>query len=89
MGQRFACDGCGACCRRAGEIPGFPEPTDASGRCVHLQADNRCAIYDRRPAICNVDGFYDAQLQPVITRERWHALIHAGCRELQRAEQRA
>lgn len=84
--MRFECIACGACCRRAGLIPGFPEPTDETGRCVHLMPDNRCSIYERRPLICNVDQVWDEHLAGTITRERWHRLIHAGCNEMMRVD---
>ncbi len=54
----FICSACAACCKRAGTIPGFPEPVDAQGVCLHLQADGRCSIYEQRPLICRVDKLY-------------------------------
>ena len=52
--MNFECSQCGECCRRAGLIPGFPEPVDDKGVCVHLAADATCSIYDERPTICRV-----------------------------------
>lgn len=76
----FPCTSCGACCRRikvaveavgnppAGELLHFPHTWDESGRCEHLQADHRCAIYSDRPLICRVDDLADL-LDPELPRE--------------------
>lgn len=47
--------GCGACCIAlsiSSPIPGMPSGKPAGVRCVNLTVDNRCAIYDARPAVC-------------------------------------
>jgi len=43
------CTLCGACCV-APDIAALDKPLGL--RCPHLQPDNRCGIYDRRPQIC-------------------------------------
>jgi hypothetical protein len=43
------CSRCGACCV-APDIAALDKPLGL--RCPHLQSDNLCAIYDRRPQIC-------------------------------------
>jgi Fe-S-cluster containining protein len=46
---------CGACCIApsiSSEIPGMPEGKPAGTRCIHLQEDFSCGIYDRRPKVC-------------------------------------
>ncbi len=53
--MEFPCSKCGACCRRAGLIPDFPEPVHKDNSCTHLLDDNSCAIYEDRPDICSVD----------------------------------
>lgn len=35
------------------ELAKFPHKWDDTGRCEHHK-DNRCAIYDHRPDICNI-----------------------------------
>lgn len=47
----FTCTQCGACCRRAGQLPGFPLPVNPDGSCSKL-VNNLCSIYADRPAIC-------------------------------------
>ena len=54
--------GCGACCIApsiSSPIPGMPQGKPAGVRCVQLDADNACRIFDQpgRPAVCS-------QLQP-------------------------
>ena len=49
--------GCGACCIApsiTSPIPGMPEGKPAGMRCIQLDADNGCRIFDdpRRPAVC-------------------------------------
>ncbi|MBX3707181.1 MAG: YkgJ family cysteine cluster protein [Pseudomonadales bacterium] len=48
---------CGACCVAASistPLPGMPDGKPAGVRCIHLQADYRCAIYGSpaRPDCC-------------------------------------
>jgi len=59
----FSCrSGCGACCIApsiSSAIPGMPSGKPAGVRCIQLDAENRCLIFNdpRRPAVC-------ASLQP-------------------------
>ena len=67
----YPCTQCGACCKVAGRVPAtfptedptnifyFPYKTDESGRCENLTEDNKCAVYDHRPLICNMDLFIE------------------------------
>lgn len=55
-------------------------PKRADGACLHLTADNRCAIYETRPAICRVDALRPANV-PVVT---WHSLNEEACADLQK-----
>ncbi|MCK5945583.1 MAG: YkgJ family cysteine cluster protein [Planctomycetes bacterium] len=58
MESPFACRvGCGACCIAPSiETPffGMPRGKRAGERCVHLDADNRCALFGKpeRPQWC-------------------------------------
>jgi uncharacterized protein len=58
--------GCGACCIApsiSSPIPGMPRGKPAGVRCVQLDADNLCRLFDdpRRPAVCR-DFDYDPGL---------------------------
>ena len=50
-------EGCGACCVAPSisqPLPGMPAGKPAGVRCLHLDAQWRCALFDdpRRPALC-------------------------------------
>lgn len=52
----WKCIGCGGCCH---QVPLHPELFEAGfdrgdGTCRHLGRDQRCEIYERRPASCRV-----------------------------------
>ena len=54
--------GCGACCIApsiSSAIPGMPEGKPAGVRCVQLDADNLCRLFDdpRRPTVCERFAF--------------------------------
>lgn len=49
---------CGACCiypSISSAIPGMPKGKPAGTKCIHLQEDYKCAIYEhpKRPIICH------------------------------------
>lgn len=80
----FACNGCGACCRRVTRvIPNWPTRPD--GACVHLTQDNRCAIYETRPIVCRVDEGRPKS----IPAARWHALNAEACAQLMKEDSHA
>ena len=48
---------CGACCIApsiSSPIPGMPDGKPAGTRCIHLQDDYSCGIYERRPKVCRI-----------------------------------
>ena len=50
-------EGCGACCVAPSisqPLPGMPAGKPAGVRCLHLDSQLRCALFDdpRRPALC-------------------------------------
>lgn len=72
MMNTFPCTGCGCCCKR---ISYFVDKIDLlpkkyrkklkfpykhnNGVCEKLMEDNKCAIYENRPLICNIDKFIE------------------------------
>lgn len=76
--------GCGACCIApsiTSPIPGMPQGKPAGVRCVQLDDQNRCRIFDRpeRPPFCgglqpSPDMCGDSQLQAI----RWLAELEAA-----------
>jgi len=46
---------CGACCIApsiSSPIPGMPNGKPTGVRCIHLQDDFSCGIYEERPKVC-------------------------------------
>lgn len=82
----FPCSKCGACCRRMGTIGLMPSKED--GSCIHLQDDNRCAIYATRPTICNVHDMFDVRDKQFklrkkgYTREDYYAVGSQWCNKM-------
>jgi len=49
------CRMCGACCTApsiSSDIPGYGGGKPAGERCLHLDQNNSCMIYEERPAVC-------------------------------------
>lgn len=78
--QLFNCHMCGMCCRNIKHYKEevypvlkkvlddkLPEFTieDNSGICVNLTNDNKCAIYETRPILCNTNKMFE-MLSPVL-----------------------
>ncbi len=63
----FPCTSCGSCCKRISKVVSFlnvsdkndpmyfPHSWDKNGVCEHLDQNNKCKIYYKRPLICNID----------------------------------
>ena len=73
--MKFNCDSCGLCCRAASKI-GLPSKDD--GSCVHLTEDNKCAIYDTRPDICNIDTMFKL-IDHGLTKKEWYQINENEC----------
>lgn len=78
----FFCDGCGICCKHIGHIPQLRHFDNGYGRCVHLGEDNLCAIYDKRPEICNVALMYEKHYKAQYTQEEFYSLNTQVCEAL-------
>ena len=68
MIEKFKCDGCGLCCKAV--------------NCEHLNSDNKCTIYDSRPAMCNVDKGYEMYFKDKMSKEVWYAINYKACDDL-------
>ena len=76
----FDCDCCGLCCRQVRKYPDFAKEYDrGDGVCKHLMNDNRCAIYETRPDICNVDLMYERYFFKIKTREEFYKINKKQC----------
>lgn len=80
---KFLCSQCGACCKRVQFIPNFTEPLRDDGTCVHLRADNSCAIYAMRPLVCRVDKMYERRQKEFkkLSRKQYYILNSLLCNE--------
>lgn len=80
--MKFGCTQCGACCRNIRLIhPDWPVKPD--GSCIHLQADNRCAVYENRPKECRVGEGRPALL---FSEAEWFDANADVCNKLQEDE---
>lgn len=56
----FPCTACGACCKYLHLAEELQEFDRGDGTCIHLlEPSNRCAIYETRPDICNIQKQYE------------------------------
>lgn len=78
----FNCTQCGACCRRAFLLPGFPYPLNPDGSCSKL-VGNLCSIYETRPDICRY-GHSRAELG--LSEDEYARLTARVCNRLQIAD---
>lgn len=77
----FHCSQCGECCRHINLVPQLAEFDQGNGVCINLRG-NKCAIYENRPEICNVDLMYEKYFASTFSREEFYALNEVACREL-------
>lgn len=78
----FDCTKCGACCRRAFMIHGFPLPVNRDGSCSRL-VDNQCSIYESRPEVCRHGH---SMVAMGLSREDYDRLTARTCNHLQEAD---
>ena len=83
--MKFLCSGCGACCRRIGEINkaqlSFGKlPDRGDGVCANLNKDNSCSVYENRPLICRVKDLGKAQGYTDL--KQWYILNTKSCHSL-------
>jgi len=80
--KKFNCTMCGACCRHADRHTDFPEPVREDGSCSHLTEDNKCDIYENRPLICQVNGYWEKYMQDSLSLEMWQRINYQACAKL-------
>lgn len=81
---RFVCTQCGACCRRAFKM-GLPLQPDMQ-TCVHLDADNRCIIFDTRPWVCRVDEVFKTKGHAYPDRMAFYRAVAERCNAMMRED---
>lgn len=69
-----------ACCKVVGKI--MKELDRGDCVCKFLTKDNKCAIYEDRPFICNTDKIYEKYFKDKYTKEQWATLNKHACESL-------
>lgn len=79
----WKCNCCGRCCQHVDKVPALQELADETGRCKFLDMNNRCSIYENRPAVCNVRWIYEHFFQPQgVSEEEYYAKTQEACNRL-------
>lgn len=78
----FSCDCCGECCRHINGIVELEELCLPDGSCKYLLPNNKCSIYDDRPLICQIDGYYKAVMYRFMSLEDFYDINNKACIEL-------
>lgn len=76
----FPCRKCGLCCKHLELIPQLKHLDSGKGRCINLNDDNLCAIYENRPDICNVEEMYKLVFSEQMTEEEYIKVNVEGCK---------
>jgi|TARA_R100000781_G_C4056942_1_gene119688 Fe-S-cluster containining protein len=83
--MKFLCSGCGACCNHVGTLQ-KELPVDENGRCLNLDENNQCKIYDTRPDVCRVNKMFEKNKGVVegrvLTRLQYYMLNTLTCHRL-------
>lgn len=80
--QVFACTLCGACCRRAGQLPELAAFDRGDGVCRHLVND-RCVIYEERPELCRIGVMYEKHYKQQMAWREFELLNLRACKAMQ------
>lgn len=82
--DKFNCTGCGACCKVLPDLflEHFKMPKSPNGGCGHLLPDNKCAVYDNRPWICDVRKVWEVIGK--VSWEEYKAQSYQACEILQK-----
>jgi hypothetical protein len=58
----------------------FPHKCDESGKCEHLNDQNRCMIYSNRPLICNTTKMFKDAYSQVMTKAQFDKAHAQQCK---------
>lgn len=79
----WQCNCCGKCCQHVDKVPALQSLALEDGRCKYLDKDNRCSIYEHRPAVCNVRWIYEHFFKPMgVSEEDYYAKTQEACEKL-------
>ena len=75
------CKNCKAyCCRKIGLLNKDLDRGDCV--CKYLTKDNKCAIYEDRPELCNTVHIYNKYFRNRYTPEEWNNMNRQACEAL-------
>lgn len=65
------------------KVPALRELANEDGACKFLDAENKCSIYDHRPAVCNVRWIYEHFFKPMgVSEDEYYAKTQEACDKL-------
>lgn len=70
------------CCRHVNSFSFMKDYDRGDGVCKHLDAENRCDIYDHRPPICNTDLMFERVYSRFMSREEYDKMNEESCKVL-------
>ena len=80
---KFPCAMCGLCCQHVDRSPDYSDLDRGDGTCrFYDDATRKCRQYQERPLRCNIDLFYEQELQELLARDEYYDLNLKVCREL-------
>ena len=93
----YPCSNCGVCCNRIDKAIAaigiaskeldskfyFPFTWNDKGRCEMLTEENKCAVYDNRPTICNIDSLHKMIDIPI---EEFYKMNIEACNKMMNEE---
>ena len=82
----FKCDMCGLCCKNISGIIELKENDDGTGRCIYLNQNNLCRIFDNRPEVCNTEKMYNNIYRYFMSKAEYDTLNILGCVRLKTQE---
>lgn len=81
----FICDKCGLCCMNLNMSPLYSTLDSGDGSCRFFDKETKlCAIYEKRPIICNVDKMYEQCFKDKMTKEEYYALNYEACEKIKK-----
>ena len=74
----YNCAQCGNCCRHVDLIEEMCQFDRGDGVCKYLLSNNKCAIYENRPNLCNGEYVYYRYYKNISVDE-YHEIIKSYC----------
>ena len=78
---QYDCKRCGSCCRNVNLCEEMKMLDRGDGICKHLNENNLCRIYDKRPNLCNGQYVYE-HFYSQMTVADYHKMIAKLCEQI-------